>query len=138
MQDELTLRPGSATLSAYLERTEEMPTYDYECQNCGHVFEHFQSIKSEHLKKCPKCSKNKVKRLLGAGSGILFKGSGFYQTDYRSSSYTKGVGADKPAPVADKTPAAADKTTASADKTSAAAGKTPAAAGKPANHTAKA
>jgi putative FmdB family regulatory protein len=107
-----------------------MPTYDYECQICGHVFEHFQSIKSEHLKKCPKCSKNKVKRLLGAGSGILFKGSGFYQTDYRSSSYTKGVGADKPAPVADKTPAAADKTPA-------AAGKTPAAAGKPASHTAK-
>ena len=64
-----------------------MPTYEYECQKCGHRFEEFQSMKDEPLKKCPVC-KGKVKRLIGAGAGFLFKGSGFYTTDYRSSGYS--------------------------------------------------
>lgn len=63
-----------------------MPTYEYECQKCGHRFEEFQSMKDAPLAKCPKC-KGKLKRLVGAGAGFIFKGSGFYTTDYRSSSY---------------------------------------------------
>ena len=66
-----------------------MPTYEYECQNCGHEFELFQSMTAKPLKTCPKCGK-KVKRLLGKGAGIIFKGSGFYQTDYRSKNYREG------------------------------------------------
>lgn len=62
-----------------------MPTYEYECTKCGKHFELFQSIKAEPVKKCPKC-KGKVKRLLGAGAGIIFKGSGFYETDYKRKS----------------------------------------------------
>lgn len=80
-----------------------MPTYEYECTKCGHLFEQFQSIKAEPLKKCPTC-KGRVKRLLSSGSGLLFKGSGFYITDYRSDSYKQGAKADvKPPPA---TPAA--------------------------------
>lgn len=71
-----------------------MPTYDYECKGCGHKFEHFQSITSEPLKKCPECNKNTLKRLIGTGAGIIFKGSGFYATDYRSDSYKAGAKAD--------------------------------------------
>src|SRR5262245_50099637 len=64
-----------------------MPTYDYKCSACGHTFEHFQSIHSARLKKCPGCGKLKLERLIGAGGGLLFKGSGFYITDYRDRSY---------------------------------------------------
>lgn len=71
-----------------------MPTYDYECEACGHTFEEFQSISAEILKKCPKCKKNKLRRLFGTGAALVFKGSGFYQTDYRSDSYKKGAAAD--------------------------------------------
>jgi len=67
-----------------------MPIYDYECENCGHQFEQFQSITAKPLKKCPECGKMKLQRLIGAGAGIIFKGSGFYQTDYRSESYKQG------------------------------------------------
>lgn len=75
-----------------------MPTYDYQCSACNHEFEAFQSIRDEPLQKCPKCKKKKLKRLFGAGAGILFKGSGFYQTDYRSESYKKSAASDsKPA-----------------------------------------
>ena len=63
-----------------------MPTYEYECQKCGHRFDEFQSMTAKPLVRCPKC-KGKLKRLIGAGAGILLKGSGFYGTDYRSSSY---------------------------------------------------
>lgn len=63
-----------------------MPTYDYRCQKCGHQFEAFQKMSDEPLKECPEC-KGDVKRLLGGGAGFLFKGSGFYITDYRSSDY---------------------------------------------------
>ncbi|MBD3183794.1 zinc ribbon domain-containing protein [Candidatus Poribacteria bacterium] len=63
-----------------------MPTYEYECEKCGHNFEKFQSITAEPIKKCPKCG-GKVKRLIGAGAGVIFKGPGFYATDYRSDGY---------------------------------------------------
>src|SRR5437773_12550774 len=63
-----------------------MPTYEYECTKCGHRFEEFQSIKAEPLKVCPRCQ-GPLKRVIGPGAGFLFKGSGFYTTDYRSSSY---------------------------------------------------
>ena len=74
-----------------------MPTYDYECDGCGHSFELFQSISEPHKKKCPECNKNKLRRLFGTGGAIVFKGSGFYQTDYRSDSYKKGAEAAKKA-----------------------------------------
>ncbi len=73
-----------------------MPTYDYECDACDHAFEEFQSITAKPLKKCPACGKPKLRRLIGAGGGVIFKGSGFYQTDYRSESYRKSAEADKP------------------------------------------
>ncbi len=72
-----------------------MPTYDYECKECGHTFEKFQSITASAIRKCPSCKKLKVRRLIGAGAGIIFKGSGFYQTDYRSESYKKAAEKDK-------------------------------------------
>ena len=78
-----------------------MPTYDYECNKCGHTFEAFQSISADPLKKCPEC-KGKVQRLISAGAGVLFKGSGFYQTDYRSDGYKKAAAADKPADSSNK------------------------------------
>ena len=61
-----------------------MPTYEYKCDKCGHVFEEFQSIKDDPLSKCPKCG-GKVQRLIGPGAGLIFKGSGFYLTDYKKS-----------------------------------------------------
>jgi len=73
-----------------------MPTYEYQCSKCKVIFDEFQSINAEPLKNCPKCkAKKSLKRLIGAGAGILFKGSGFYQTDYRSASYHKGAERDK-------------------------------------------
>ncbi len=74
-----------------------MPTYDYVCDACGHKFEHFQSITEPVLKKCPECKKLKLRRLFGTGAAVMFKGSGFYTTDYRSDSYKKAASADKPA-----------------------------------------
>ena len=72
-----------------------MPNYDYECQTCGKRFEIFQSMNDQKLTDCPEPECNgTVKRLLGTGGGIIFKGSGFYQTDYRSSSYESGAKAD--------------------------------------------
>jgi len=72
-----------------------MPTYEYLCEACGHKLEEFQSITARPLRKCPVCGKLKLKRLIGTGAGIIFKGSGFYQTDYRSDSYKKGAESDK-------------------------------------------
>ncbi len=74
-----------------------MPTYDYECDACGHAFELFQSISDPVKKKCPECGKSKLRRLFGTGAAVVFKGSGFYQTDYRSESYMKAAEKDKPA-----------------------------------------
>jgi putative FmdB family regulatory protein len=74
-----------------------MPTYDYRCDACDHAFEEFQSMLDKPLKKCPKCNKSRLRRLLGTGAAILFKGSGFYQTDYRSESYKSAAKADETA-----------------------------------------
>ncbi len=71
-----------------------MPTYDYRCKKCGHTWEEFQSIKAPPSKKCPDCKKLGAERQISAGAGILFKGSGFYLTDYRSDSYKKAAAAD--------------------------------------------
>ncbi|MFG0258255.1 MAG: FmdB family zinc ribbon protein [Phycisphaerales bacterium JB043] len=73
-----------------------MPTYDYRCNACEHEFELFQGIKEDAKKKCPDCGKNALERLIGTGAGVLFKGGGFHETDYRSDSYRKGAEKDKP------------------------------------------
>lgn len=73
-----------------------MPTYEYACDLCSHTLEAFQSITAAPLRKCPKCGKSKLRRLIGTGGGVIFKGSGFYQTDYRSESYKKKAEADAP------------------------------------------
>jgi putative FmdB family regulatory protein len=82
-----------------------MPTYDYECGACGHVFEVLQSMTDKKLTRCPKCEKNKLHRLIGGGSGLIFKGSGFYETDYKkktpsvssnSEPSSKGCGCGQP------------------------------------------
>ncbi len=72
-----------------------MPTYDYRCTGCDHEFERFQSMSDKLLRKCPECGELKLKRLIGSGGAVIFKGSGFYQTDYRSESYKKAAEADK-------------------------------------------
>jgi len=71
-----------------------MPTYDYKCAKCGHEFEYFQGIKEKPLDKCPKC-KGKVKRLIGAGGGLIFKGTGFYITDYKNKGKSSKEKSDK-------------------------------------------
>jgi putative FmdB family regulatory protein len=73
-------------------REDAMPTYDYVCQGCEHRFEHFQSITSDPLQECPQCHQPQLKRLIGTGGALIFKGSGFYCTDYKKS----GPGGDKP------------------------------------------
>ncbi len=85
-----------------------MPTYDYQCDACAHEFELFQSISDSVKSKCPKCGKLKLRRLFGTGAAIVFKGSGFYQTDYRSESYKKGAEKAK----SRKKPSSKDKTVA--------------------------
>ncbi|MFQ5805712.1 MAG: FmdB family zinc ribbon protein [Phycisphaerae bacterium] len=74
-----------------------MPTYEYACENCGHELERFQSITARPLKKCPECGERSLQRLIGVGGGVIFKGSGFYQTDYRSEAYKKAAEAEKSA-----------------------------------------
>ena len=75
-----------------------MPTYEYACQKCGHQFEQFQSMRDEPLKKCPKCGKAALKRLVGSGAGLIFKGTGFYITDYKNKGSGKKDGGEaKPA-----------------------------------------
>jgi putative FmdB family regulatory protein len=74
-----------------------MPTYEYACQKCGHQFEQFQSMRDEPLKKCPQCNKAGLKRLVGGGAGLIFKGTGFYITDYKNKSGGKESGDKKPA-----------------------------------------
>ena len=72
-----------------------MPTYDYKCDACEHTWEEYKSIKAEPTKKCPSCGKKKARRLIGAGAGLIFRGSGFYETDYRTDAYKKSAEADK-------------------------------------------
>ena len=71
-----------------------MPTYEYQCSKCGHEFETFQSMTAGVLKKCPACGKLSLKRLIGTGGAVLFKGSGFYATDYRSENYRQAAKAE--------------------------------------------
>ena len=73
-----------------------MPTYEYQCQKCKRTHEASQSITAKPLTKCPRCKTGRLKRLLGGGSGFIFKGSGFYITDYRSKSYQEAKAKDKP------------------------------------------
>jgi putative FmdB family regulatory protein len=88
-----------------------MPTYDYLCDACHHQFELFQSIKEEAKRKCPECGRRKLRRLIGPGAAIMFKGSGFYKTDYRSEAYKKAAAADK----SNGSPAASTSGKASSD-----------------------
>ncbi|MEQ8770609.1 MAG: zinc ribbon domain-containing protein [Phycisphaerales bacterium] len=74
-----------------------MPTYDYRCNACGHEFELFQKMSDPIKRTCPECKKKQLERLIGTGAAVLFKGSGFYETDYRSDSYKKGADAEKKA-----------------------------------------
>ena len=76
-----------------------MPTYEYECQKCGHQFEKFQYMTEAPLKKCPKCQKSTVKRLISSGAGFIFKGSGFYATDYRKGKPSKDDAAPQTCPM---------------------------------------
>lgn len=79
-----------------------MPTYDYRCTACRHAFELFQSMREPVKRTCPECGRKALERLIGTGAALIFKGSGFYQTDYRSDSYKKAADADKPASDAPK------------------------------------
>jgi putative FmdB family regulatory protein len=72
-----------------------MPTYEYKCSHCDHLMEVFQSITASPKKKCSECGKLKLQRLIGTGAGVIFKGTGFYETDYRSDSYKKAAESEK-------------------------------------------
>jgi putative FmdB family regulatory protein len=104
-----------------------MPTYEYKCSACGNRFEKFQSITAAPIKKCPKCGKNKVQRLIGTGAGLIFKGSGFYITDYRDSGYKEKAKAESGGGGENKTETKADNKTESKSETTAAAEPKPAA-----------
>ena len=88
-----------------------MPTYEYKCDACGHAFEKFQTMTAPPVRKCPQCGKSKVRKLISAGGGMIFKGSGFYITDYRSEGYQSAAKADQ-APAA---AASSEKTDAKAE-----------------------
>lgn len=104
-----------------------MPTYEYECAKCGHAFERFQSMTAEPVKSCPQCRARRVRRILSGGAGVIFKGSGFYQTDYRSEGYRRAAKADQSsgasAPAVPAAPAAAASEGAKPAKPEAAAKK---------------
>lgn len=104
----------------------DMPTYEYACQKCGHEFEQFQSMRDEPLKKCPKCKKAALKRLVGGGAGLIFKGTGFYITDYKNKSGGKSDSGG------DSKPAEAKPAAASSDSKPASPG-----GGKPASDSGK-
>ena len=93
-----------------------MPTYEYRCDGCGHEFELFQQMSAPVKKKCPDCTKLKLKRLIGTGSAVMFKGSGFYETDYRSDSYKKAAKAEKESSKPKEKKTESKKTSSSNDK----------------------
>ena len=101
-----------------------MPTYDYICDNCGHEFETYQSMKDDKLTVCPNCGKDSLKRLIGSGSGLIFKGSGFYLTDYKNkpvvtpSSKTVSSDSKKPESAAASSDSALTETKTASDKDS--------------------
>ena len=107
-----------------------MPTYEYHCDGCEHHFDEFQSMTEEPLKKCPKCRKSKLRRIFGTGAAVIFKGAGFYQTDYRSESYKAAAKAEQEA----AKPATTDKTPSNGTAGKAASGNS----GKSAKKTSKA
>ena len=107
-----------------------MPTYEYHCDGCQHHFDEFQSITERPLRKCPKCRKRKLRRIFGTGAAVLFKGAGFYQTDYRSESYKAAAKAEQEA----AKPATAEKTVTNGTASEGASEKT----GKSAKKTSKA
>ncbi len=92
-----------------------MPTYEYQCIKCGHQFEKLQSIKASPLKSCPVCN-GPVERLIGNGSGLIFKGAGFYATEYRSSEYQKSAKADSDKSSAISAPSPAINKSSEGDK----------------------
>ncbi len=91
-----------------------MPTYEYVCESCGYRFEQFQSIKAKPVHKCRNCGRSELRRLIGSGAGVIFKGAGFYQTDYRSESYKK---AEKSEATANSEKKTKSKNTKSDEKT---------------------
>lgn len=91
-----------------------MPTYEYVCDACDHKFDELQAFSDPPLTKCPECRKKKLRRLFGIGAAVLFKGSGFYETDYRSESYKSGAKAESEA----NKPAEAKKTDSETTSTS--------------------
>jgi putative FmdB family regulatory protein len=98
-----------------------MPTYEYACSKCGHRFEQFQSMRDEPLRKCPKCHKAALKRLIGRGAGLIFKGSGFYITDYKNQGMAKDAASESapaaaPKPSGEAAPASAAKAPEAAPK----------------------
>jgi putative FmdB family regulatory protein len=125
-----------------------MPTYEYHCTKCGHEFEVFHSITADPIRVCPKCSAKKVERKIGIGGAVIFKGGGFYETDYRSESYTKAAEAERQGSKPSETPAtetkdakpsaagegAAKSSSANSTANSTVATKTPASGDKPAPH----
>ncbi|SVD28480.1 uncharacterized protein METZ01_LOCUS381334, partial [marine metagenome] len=104
-----------------------VPTYDYLCSNCAHQFEAFQSMSDDRLTTCPECKEDSLERLIGSGAGIVFKGSGFYETDYRSDSYKKASEADSKSGSSkkkDETSKSKDKNTSSSSDSSKSSGGT--------------
>jgi len=95
-----------------------MPTYDYECRECGHRWELFQQMKDNPKRKCPECGRMRAKRLIGPGAGIIFKGSGFYQTDYRSQSYKDDAKADKQAQKSESEKSSSDSSSSKSESQS--------------------
>lgn len=119
-----------------------MPTYEYKCKACSHAFERFQSMTDAVLRRCPACGKNTLERLIGTGAAVLFRGSGFYQTDYRSEAYNAAKKAEsagtngqssKPDAVKSQAPAEGSRTESKADPAAAGAQKKRPGAAKPAS-----